>query len=568
MKISLAGPSYTSRSVTAAAQQTMNLYPEVIEPGNEGSKIVLYGRPGLSYFCNVSPAKIRAMWAGGGRLFVVHGSFETEVHQDGTTHDWSSSLATGGAASPDPAQIFSNGHQLMIVSGGQVYCDNGTGAQPAKFAISGHGDTVASTGTLKRSAPPEGGPPFNSAWTGQPIMVDDVWYTIAGVPNVDTIVLDDGTSYHYGAPDATNVIWMVEGGTNVDGVTGAFLDGYFIVNRVPAPGTPDDPGRQFAISALNDGTMWQSLDFGVKEGHSDYIRSILADHEELWLFGTETTEIWTNTGGSTLNPFPFERQPGAFIHVGSVATYAPCSVGLSVCWLGQIDGQPVAYRATGLQPSRISTHAVEQRWTAGGYRVDDAVSFQYTEDGHIFWCINFWQQAETWVYDLTTGMWHERAGWDGVSTYLRHKAWFHAFIPEWGTNGRHVVGDPVTGKLYFQSLDNYTDDTAAIQYTRAMPHLVNEDQWGYHHRLELYLESGAQAGGDPLPVIGLDWSDDRGHTFINQRFATAAASGDYRKRAVWRRLGKSRDRVYRVGVTAKSKVALVDAFLEMTPGFA
>ena len=548
MKISLAGPSYTSRSVVAAAQQTMNLYPEVIEPGNEPAKMTLYGRPGLEYFCNVAPAKIRAMWAGGGRLFVIHGSYETEVHQDGTTHDWSSSLATGGAASPDPAQIFSNGHQLMIVSGGQVYCDNGTGAQPAKFAISGHGDTVASTGTLKRSAPPEGGPPFDATWTGQPIMVDDVWYTIAGVPNVDTIVLDDGTSYHYGAPDATNVIWMVEGGTNVDGVTGAFLDGYFIVNRVPAPGTPDDPGRQFAISALNDGTMWQSLDFGVKEGHSDYIRSVLADHEELWLFGTETTEIWTNTGGSTLNPFPFERQPGAFIHVGSVATYAPCSVGLSVCWLGQIDGQPVAYRATGLQPSRISTHAVEQRWTAGGYRVDDAVSFQYTEDGHIFWCVNFWQEAETWVYDLTTGMWHERAAYDvGSSTFRKYQPWYHVFLPEWnGGTGRHIVGDPNSGNLYEMSLQFYDDDGLPIEYLRAFPHLINEDQNLFHHRFELYMETGT---GSPSPLtVALDWSNDRGHTFVSDTFyaqqtQNSGASTETMKRIVWRRLGRARDRV-------------------------
>jgi len=397
--------------------------------------------------------------------------------------------------------------------------------------------------------------------------VDGHIYTIVGV---NLVASPKQAFLDPAPPDATDVIWLAGTGPQVDAVSGCFLDGYGIVNRVPAPGTPDDPGRQFAISAINDFTSWSPLDFGVKEGHPDYIRSVLADHEELWLFGTETIEIWTNTGGDSTNPFPFQRTPGAFIHEGSVSTYAPCSVGLSVCWLGGgPDGQVIAYRAQGLQPQRISTHAEEHRWNAGGYKVSDAVTFGYTEGGHIFWCVNFWQQQEVWVYDLTTGLWHERAAWDaGASQYLRHRPWYHAFIPEWGGNGKHIVGDPATGKLYEQSLDYTTDDGDWVQYTRAMPHLANEDQYGYHHRFEMYLESGAQASGDPAPVLGLDWSDDRGHTFIDQRVTQAAASGDYRRRAVWRRLGKSRDRVYRVGVTSKSKVAIVDAFVEMTPGFA
>jgi hypothetical protein len=43
---------------------------------------------------------------------------------------------------------------------------------------------------------------------------------------------------------------------------------------------------------------------------------------------------------------------------------------------------------------------------------------------------------------------------------------------------------------------------------------------------------------------------------------------DYQRRLVARRLGKARDRVYRVHIEAVSKIVLVDAFLEVTPGFA
>jgi hypothetical protein len=36
----------------------------------------------------------------------------------------------------------------------------------------------------------------------------------------------------------------------------------------------------------------------------------------------------------------------------------------------------------------------------------------------------------------------------------------------------------------------------------------------------------------------------------------------------FRRLGKARDRVYRVSIETGEKIALIDTFLEMTPGTA
>ena len=122
MKISLSGPSYTLQSVVAAAQQTMNWYPETIASPEEPRRQVLFGRPGLKFFAQLTPIKIRCLWAGGGRLFAIHADTESEIHEDASIHLWAGGLAQGGG-NPDPAQIFSNGHQLLIISGGLVYCD-------------------------------------------------------------------------------------------------------------------------------------------------------------------------------------------------------------------------------------------------------------------------------------------------------------------------------------------------------------------------------------------------------------------------------------------------------------
>jgi hypothetical protein len=549
-KISLAGPSYTLQSVVAAAQQTMNLIPEIVEAPNEPTRMVLNGRPGIEEFTTVTPPKIRCLWTGGGRLFVVHGGVLSEVSESGTVTARPGEL-NQGTIDPDPAQIFSNSNQLMIISGGSVYIDNGAGPQPARYQESGTGNISGST--LIRTS----GPGFNLGMEGEPINISGQYYTVVTIVSGDQM-----TVWPDAAAPEDGVVWYTPSGAQLQAVTGGFLDGYFIVNQLPV--TPDFLGRNFNISGLMDGTVWDPLMYAVKEGHSDYIRSILCDHEQLWLFGTETIEVWQNTGNAD---FPFERIPGAYIQTGSMAAYAPCSVGSYVCWLaGGPYGETVAVRARGFEPERISTHAQEESWNAPGFRVDDAVSYAYLDAGHLFWIVNFWQQQKTWVYDMTEGLWHERAGWNATTKqFTRYQPWFHAFVPEWGY-GKHIVGDPVTGKLYEASLNFHDDAGLAIQHQRAFPHLLNENKFQFHHRLELYMETGTPAVGDPAPLIGMDWSDDRGHTFAHGRTANIGVNGEYTKRIVWRRLGKSRDRVYRVGVESKSKVALIDAFLEVTPG--
>jgi hypothetical protein len=198
------------------------------------------------------------------------------------------------------------------------------------------------------------------------------------------------------------------------------------------------------------------------------------------------------------------------------------------------------------------------------------VSYSYLDAGHLFWVVNFWAQQQTWVYDVTENLWHQRYGFNpspAPGAFIRYQPWYHVFIPEWGQGGKHIVGDPSTGKLYEQSLDFYDDDGVPIQYIRTFPHLLDEDRYLFHHRFELYMETGTVVAPNPEMAVALDWSSDRGHTFPTGRTVTQTSglSGNYSKRIVWRRLGCSRDRVYRIGVQGKAKVALTDAFLEATP---
>jgi hypothetical protein len=70
------------------------------------------------------------------------------------------------------------------------------------------------------------------------------------------------------------------------------------------------------------------------------------------------------------------------------------------------------------------------------------------------------------------------------------------------------------------------------------------------------LDGGVQ-GSDPKAM--LQWSDDGGHSWSNERWAGVGKIGKAKKRVIWRRLGSSRDRVYRVMISDPVKVVLIGA---------
>jgi hypothetical protein len=47
----------------------------------------------------------------------------------------------------------------------------------------------------------------------------------------------------------------------------------------------------------------------------------------------------------------------------------------------------------------------------------------------------------------------------------------------------------------------------------------------------------------------LRWSDDGGYTWTSQQFTSIGKAGEFKNRAMWRLLGKARDRVWEVSIS-------------------
>lgn len=339
-------------------------------------------------------------------------------------------------------------------------------------------------------------------------------------------------------------------------VTVGYLDGYFVFN--------EPQSQRVWVTSLLDGTAIDPLEFASAEGSPDQLVAAIVDHREAWLFGTNSIEVWYDAGGAD---FPLQRIQGAFNEIGLAAAYSVAKLDNGLFWLGSDSrGQGIVYRSNGYTGKRISTHAVE--WQIQQYGdISDAIGYTYQQDGHAFYVLVFPSEDTTWVYDVSTELWHERAGfYEGQ--FVRHRG-----NCQMAYNGEVVIGDFENANVYAFDLNVYADNGSIQRWLRswrALPTGKNDLNRTAQHTLQLDCETGVglNTGQGSDPQAMLRWSDDGGHTWSNEHWSSMGKIGQHGYRTFWRRLGmtmKIRDRVYEVSGTDPVKIAITGAELILSP---
>lgn len=323
--------------------------------------------------------------------------------------------------------------------------------------------------------------------------------------------------------------------------TVTFLDGYFVFAE---PAT-----QKFYISQpYSDPIEIDPLDFASAEGSPDNIITIGTVRKQLWIFGAFSTEIFYNSGAAD---FPFLPIQGAFIEHGIVAPYSLQVMDDSFFWIGNDrTGSGIVYMSSGMGAARISTDAVEQAIQSYG-NISAATGYTYNQEGRRVYVINFPKANTSWGFDVTTGEWHERQYLNpdtGMSERSRPE--FHVFADERvGFEGRHLVSDYKDGRLYEMRMDVYTDDGDPIRRLRRSPHMASPDlERITYQEFQIDIQAGVGLLTNPGidPQLMLRWSNDGGYTWSNEVWSSAGKQGQYSYRAIWRRLGSARDRVWEV----------------------
>jgi hypothetical protein len=479
MKTPILGSSYVARSINAADNRMVNLFPEVVPEGGK-EPAFLNRAPGLKFQQTIGTGPIRALWA----------------HQ-------------------------TNGSDFYVVSGTQFYKVTGLTATPTLLG------TVTGTG---------------------PVSIADNGTQIFLACNPDGFIYNE----------VTNVFAKITDPDFTGAVTVGYLDGYFVYNE------PDS--QKVWVTQLLDGTSVDPLDFASAEGSPDGLVAVNVDHREAWLFGTDSIEVWYDAGQTD---FPLTRIQGAFNEIGCVAAFSIAKLDNGLFWLGtDARGQGIVYRANGYTGVRVSTHAIEYAIAQYG-NISDAIAYTYQQEGHAFYVLTFPSANATWVYDVATQAWHERAGWDtAIGEFTRHRS-----NCQCNFGGNTVVGDFENGNIYTLDLDVYADNGGIQKWLRswrALPTGQNNLKRTAQHSLQLDCESGTGlvTGQGSDPEIMLRFSDDGGHTWSNEHLSKMGKIGEYYRRVFWRRLGmtlKLRDRVYEVSMTDPVKTAIMGAELLISP---
>lgn len=332
--------------------------------------------------------------------------------------------------------------------------------------------------------------------------------------------------------------------------TATFLDGYLLFDRI---GT-----NVVFFSHINNGLAYNALDYFSATVSSDFVIGCINQQQNLLVFGQKTIETWYDSGD---NINPFQRYNSATIERGCAAPLSIVKEDNAVFFLGN---DRIAYRLDMPTPHRISTPAIEQEWQTYS-TVADCFVFKVTFEGHKFLFFTFVAANKTWVFDIETGLWHERVSYLPDATSLGRWRGNCSEV----FNGVTLVGDAYSPNISELSSVVYTESGVQMLGLLTSPPVHLDRKRVFMDTFELDIESGVglSIGQGSDPQMMLDWSDDGGRTFKPlQQWKTMGKIGEYLTRLRWTRLGQFRQRILRITVSDPVRRTIMSAHADLSQG--
>lgn len=508
MKTPILGSSYVARSVNAADNRMVNLFPEVIPEGGKEPGF-LNRAPGLNFLQTIGTGPIRALWAhqtNGSDFYVVSG---TEVYQ--LTSLTSTPVKIGNVADGGPVSIADNGTQLFFACNGPSYIFN------------------EATHTFKQITDPD----FPGAVTVG--YLDG--YFVFNEPNSQRVwvtSLLDGTSIDpldfasaEGSPDglvAVNVdhreawlfgsdsveVWYDVGGTDfpLQRIQGAFNE----IGLVAA----------YSVAKLDNSLFWLGTDArgqGIVYKANGYTGQRVSTH---------AIEYAIAQYGNISDAIAYTYQQEG--HGFYVLTFPSANAtwvydAATQAWherAGLVNGQFTRHRSN-CQCNFQGNTIVGDFENGNIYTLDLDV---YADNGQPQKWLRSWRALPTGQNNLNRSAHHS------------------------------LQLDAETGV----GLNGLTTDVSTYLTTESGDRMITESGE--------FLLSAITSTPIADPQAMLRWSDDGGHTWSNEHWTSMGRIGEYGHRTIWRRLGmtlKLRDRVYEVSGTDPVKLAIMGAELHASP---
>lgn len=580
-RIGLIGPSYTSESVNADCQMTMNWIIEKIESDQGKSGFALYRTPGLALTHSLGTAGVRGMITAQGRTFAVAGPKLWELFPPSATPVKIDRAPTPMVSDGQPVSMASGSTQVLIASAGNTYVfDLNTnlltdisatlGAPVAQvgysdgffLALFKNSNKIQSSTILDASSWP------GANFTGVSVFTD----------NIVGFFIDHRELWVYG-PKAIQPYW------NSGNFPFPFdiREGAFIESGLAAPFSPakadssifwvegDDRGNgivrrangyspvRISTHAIEQAfstypTIADAVGMTYKDKGHEFYQLTFPSARKTWVYDT-ATGMWHERGFWDGKSFTQHRaQFHAFnydIHlVGDPTTGAIYQMSRDI-----LDdfGNPI-------RRVRRSPHiSVEnQRMFHSELEIDLEAGIGPAFPGIAVPTLFYLSDANgvSWRVAIDDLGDYSALQTPGVPT--------SPMFMNAQNNGTSWKLSIIGGVLTATSVSANPDYLPGIQ-------MVSQGG-GKSYLLYLndlgggFAQFATTLAGNILrgPQLMMRYSDDRGHTWSNERIADCGQPGEYRKRIRFTRLGSSRDRVYEISVSDPSKWAIIDGYLKAT----
>ena len=204
--------------------------------------------------------------------------------------------------------------------------------------------------------------------------------------------------------------------------------------------------NQFYFSSTGNYTSWSSLNFLSAESNNDYIVRIETLWNELYLFGTNTIEVWFNDPNTT-----FSRYDGAYSDVGVMSKDSVVKIEDRFFFLGS-DGMINEFDGRNRNVISFQINNEISRYT----NIKNSFGFKLYFYGRYFYCISFLDDKVTWAYDTMLKRWFKLGFYDTSNAEYVVFTANNSAIDE-NTSATYIGDINNTGNIYKLSTDVYSD---------------------------------------------------------------------------------------------------------------
>lgn len=285
-------------------------------------------------------------------------------------------------------------------------------------------------------------------------------------------------------------------------------------------------GPRFGFTAVLDLDNTTALNYYTAESSPDDLVAGRVLGELYYLFGTQTIEVWAQTGDDA---DPFALQPGMTQQVGCLSRSGIIKTDNAIMFV-DVDRN---VRRLGVGGSEI----ISQPWVTRLLKqadVDEILGFTYVDEGHIF--AGWRTPYGTAVFDVMNAQWHTRGTLNTDTWRYTHVVKAQSRIFACDATGQF---DELSRDYASESMPNTTTTGDVIQ--RMFSAFLPAGHFETIPAVQLIVSQGVGTlASDALdPLIGMRISVDGGQTFTAKRNRKLGEQGVYDEATIWRMNGSA-----------------------------